>query len=46
MKIDGVLTKIDIENTKLEQNFATKNAQTGKYNSAVVLYAVFGDKEA
>ena len=46
VKIDGVLTKIDIENTVLEQNFATKNAQTGKYNSAVVLYAVFGDKEA
>ena len=46
VKIDGVLTKIDIENTKLEQNFATKNAQTGKYNSVVVLYAVFGDKEA
>ena len=46
VKIDGVLTKIDIENTKLEQNFATKNEQTGKYNSVVVLYAVFGDKEA
>ena len=46
VKIDGVLTKIDIENTVLEQNFATKNAQTGKYNSVVVLYAVFGDKEA
>lgn len=39
--IDGVLTKTDIEKTQLEQSFAGKNEQTGKYNSSVVLYAVF-----
>lgn len=40
--VDGVLTKIDVENTPLEQKFSTKNEQTGKYNGSVVLYAVFG----
>lgn len=39
--IDGVLTKTYIDETQLEQRFAGKNEQTGKYNSSVVLYAVF-----
>ncbi len=42
---DGVLTRIDIETTPLEQSFSGKNEQTGKYNGYVVLYAVFGAKE-
>ena len=43
--VDGVLTRIDLENTPLEQSFSSKNDQTGKYNGSVVLYAVFGEKE-
>lgn len=39
--MDGVLTKIEPDETPLEQYFAGKNEQTGKYNSSVVLYAVF-----
>lgn len=39
--VDGVLTKINLNETMLEQYFAGKNEQTGKYNSSVVLYAVF-----
>lgn len=46
VKINGVLTKIDLESTELQQYFATLNEETGTYNSSVVLYAVFGDREA
>ena len=45
VKVDGVLVKINLEDTLLEQNFSEKNEQTGKYNGSVVLYAVFGEKE-
>ena len=43
--VDGTLTRIDLENTKLLQSYSGKNEQTGKYNGSVVLYAVFGAKE-
>ena len=45
VKVDGVLVKINLEDTLIEQNFSEKNEQTGKYNGSVVLYAVFGEKE-
>lgn len=44
VKVDGTLLKIDLEETKLEQRFSSKNDQTNTYTGSVVLYAVFGEE--